>query len=94
MLGHRIEGSHTLKRLMLYNNRLGPDTFHAWAKSIKRHPVLEVDLSENEAGDQGVAYVAGYIAKCAHPQPRRRLAAQQPAPSRARPPGPARARGW
>jgi hypothetical protein len=93
VLGHRIEGSHTLKRLMLYNNRLGPDTFHAWAKSIKRHPVLEVDLSENEAGDQGVAYVAGYIAKCAHPQPRRRPAAQQPAPARARPPGPARARG-
>ena len=62
-IGQKIEGTHTIKRVMLYNNQFSHQTMQAWGKCIKRHPSLMVDMTENNVGDHGVASISKVLTK-------------------------------
>jgi len=61
--GQKVPGSHILKRVLLYHNRLGPQTMQAWAKCISKHPKLEVDLTDNNVGDEGLVNLSRAVTR-------------------------------
>lgn len=62
-LGHKVEGTHVLQRIMLYSNLLGEKACAAWGKCLKRNPKIEVDMTENNVSEGGLAYIAGFLRK-------------------------------
>lgn len=62
-LGQKMEGTHTIKRIMLYKNRLSHQTAQAWGKCMKHHSELIVDLTENPLGDHGMESLAKVLTK-------------------------------
>eukprot|EP00802_Teleaulax_amphioxeia_P005707 Tamp_05711.p1 GENE.Tamp_05711~~Tamp_05711.p1 ORF type:complete len:634 (+),score=133.29 Tamp_05711:882-2783(+) len=61
--GSKVEGTHTIKRVMLYKNNFSHQTMQAWGKCIKRHKTLLVDMTENPVGDHGVESMAKVLTK-------------------------------
>jgi Ran GTPase-activating protein (RanGAP) involved in mRNA processing and transport len=62
-LGQKMEGTHTIKRIMLYKNKLAHQTAQAWGKCMKHHSELIVDLTENPLGDHGMESLAKVLTK-------------------------------
>jgi len=61
--GSKVEGTHTIRRVMLYKNNFSHQTMQAWGKCIKRHQTLLVDMTENPVGDHGVQSMAKVLTK-------------------------------
>jgi Ran GTPase-activating protein (RanGAP) involved in mRNA processing and transport len=62
-LGLKIDGTHVIRRVMLYKNQFSHQTMQAWGKCIKRHRSLIVDMTQNPVGDHGIESISKVLTK-------------------------------
>ena len=62
-IGQKIDGTHVIRRVMLYKNKFSHQTMQAFAKCIKRHRTLICDMTENPVGDHGVSSICKVLTK-------------------------------